>query len=401
MRLAAILGFRVPRDSDKLNDVLMAISGDSCNPWRLKTDPDTYPLFKDANRPPRPKEILRSTRYLANDTEKYYAPMKPLLADLRKQFSKKVVAEWKHQGIATFTGLFSWWWTEKVEDSEGFPETTITDVMREEFAMYEHHLKRLAQGTQSPLPNMLHSLVQQVARQDPAYYRVFVSLRPDNAWRFISFPCFLQLPIPDWEDSPNIIQGAIVVEDDDNWTKGDVNMATHGYSNDLKRTRLDILPGLIAVDENGETLEQPGLQAVTGLAASHRLLALPPQAPDELQREYNTPPLRFPFKGELGYLGPLSDALLGRRGWGSADVEAERRIVLGGPKRAEEFIRKWRHRAVTEVVKAFQSKKEAERERFKENSYFNWVSDNPETPFPVNNDPSPPRTNDKYAQYCG
>ena len=106
-------------------------------------------------------------------------------------------------------------------------------------------------------------------------------------------------------------------------------MAAAGHSDYLKRTMRSILPGFIAVNKNVETLEQPHLQSVSGLAASHRIMALPPGYPEELQNEYKNAPLRFPAKGELGCLGPLSDALLGRRGWGLADVEAEIRIVLG------------------------------------------------------------------------
>ena len=89
-------------------------------------------------------------------------------------------------------------------------------------------------------------------------------------------------------------------------------MVAPDHSDDLKQTRRGILPGLIAVKENGETIEQPHLQAVTGLAAFQHLRTLLPNYPDELQNEYKTRPLRFPFKEELGYLRPLSDALLGR-----------------------------------------------------------------------------------------
>ena len=106
-------------------------------------------------------------------------------------------------------------------------------------------------------------------------------------------------------------------------------MAAPGHSDYLKRTMRGILPGFIAVNKNGETLEQPHLQSVSGLAASHRIMALPLGYPKELQNEYKSAPLRFPAKGELGCLGLLSDALLGRREWGSADVKTKIKIVLG------------------------------------------------------------------------
>lgn len=66
--------------------------------------------------------------------------------------------------------------------------------MNEEHQMYLSHL-RLPQGDPPQLmPNMVHSLTQQVMRQDPLYlYQV--SLRPDHAWRFIFIP-FSDLSMP-------------------------------------------------------------------------------------------------------------------------------------------------------------------------------------------------------------
>lgn len=399
-RLAAKLSLRVPRNGDTLNEILTQVSGAAANPWGLKTSPETYPLFQPSHRPARPKDILGSMRFLANKSEEYHPPVDPLWKDLRRQFTGRVVEVWKRQGTATLRGLFSWWGTEAVE---GFPEATIAEVMEGEFSMYSHHLNRPDKGPQSPLPNMLHSLVQQVAMQDPAYYRVLVAFRTDHAWRLVSFPCFSQCPLPDWEDSRNIIQGAIAVADDEagNWKKGDANMASHGHSNELKQTWQGILPCLIAVEEEGETLEQPGLQTAPGLATAHRLLTLPPQYPEELQWEYRNAPLRFPLAVELGYLGALSDALLGRRGRDSPEVRAEMSIVLGERLQAEQFFREWRRRAVEQVLRAFQDEKAAERKRYQANSYFSWVESNPDKPFPPDNDPSPPWSEQKYARYCG
>ena len=55
--------------------------------------------------------------------------------------------------------------------------------------MYEHHFhskgnngKRLGW-----LRNMWYSLIQQIVRQDPVYYALVVSLRPDKNWRLISY----------------------------------------------------------------------------------------------------------------------------------------------------------------------------------------------------------------------
>ena len=81
--------------------------------------------------------------------------------------------------------------------------------------------------------------------------------------------------------------------------------------------------------------------------------------------------LCFSTKNQLGCLRPLSDALLEKRGWGSADMEAEVKIVLEKRKNAEKFFQKWRNCAMAEVVKSFQALKKAKQEQFTENSYFN------------------------------
>lgn len=46
------------------------------------------------------------------------------------------------------------------------------------------------------LRNMFYSLVQQVMRQDPLYYRHYVLPRPDNEWRLISYPYYTKYTIP-------------------------------------------------------------------------------------------------------------------------------------------------------------------------------------------------------------
>ena len=79
------------------------------------------------------------------------------------------------RGFENAVGLISWWWTKAVD---GHQESTISEVMEQECSMYQPD-----ENLQTPLPNMLYSLAQRVARQDPAYYQVLITLRPKSGWR--------------------------------------------------------------------------------------------------------------------------------------------------------------------------------------------------------------------------
>ena len=80
---------------------------------------------------------------------------------------------------------------------------------------------------------MVHSLTQQVMRQDPVYYALYCALRPDKAWKLISYPYYtkyaqpgdqtyfrhLDVNIPKLLDvgrGANLIQGSVHFDDDDN-----------------------------------------------------------------------------------------------------------------------------------------------------------------------------------------
>lgn len=84
----------------------------------------------------------------------------------------------------------------------------------------------------------MYSLVQQVMRQDPFYYRHYVLLRPDHDWRLISYPYYTKYTVPgdstafshidinitralDEGRGVAMIQGSVSVddEDDQNCTK--------------------------------------------------------------------------------------------------------------------------------------------------------------------------------------
>lgn len=63
--------------------------------------------------------------------------------------------------------------------------------------MYDHHLREINnRDNYGWLRNMVHSLIQQLMRQDPYYYRLHVTHRPDNAWRLVCYPYYTKYATP-------------------------------------------------------------------------------------------------------------------------------------------------------------------------------------------------------------
>ena len=106
--------------------------------------------------------------------------------------------------------------------------------MLEEFALYAHHQRKInGKDNLGWERNMVHSLTQQVMRQDPVYYALYCALRPDKVWKLISYPYYtkyaqpgdqtyfrhLDVNIPKLLDvgrGANLIQGSVHFDDDDN-----------------------------------------------------------------------------------------------------------------------------------------------------------------------------------------
>ena len=42
---------------------------------------------------------------------------------------------------------------------------------------------------------MFHSISQQLMRQDPAYYTLYATLRPDKQWRLVSYPYYAKFAV--------------------------------------------------------------------------------------------------------------------------------------------------------------------------------------------------------------
>ncbi|KAJ5736617.1 uncharacterized protein N7483_001742 [Penicillium malachiteum] len=141
----------------------------------------------------------------------------------------------KKDGSVVVTGLFSW----LTEDLDGQHPGGILPMILQEFDMYDWHYRaRPGKPRIGWARNMWFSLVQQLVRQDPAYYAFYVFFRPDHAWRLISFPYYTKSTYPGESTffrhidvniadfvrtgrGQNALQGslALSVEDDNNCTE--------------------------------------------------------------------------------------------------------------------------------------------------------------------------------------
>ena len=85
---------------------------------------------------------------------------------------------WQRDGTVNIPGVFAY-----------LDREDVKGMIDKEFDIYKHH-HRTPPG-KSRLGwrrNMYHSLVQQLVRQDPAYYALTAAARPDRGWRLVSYP---------------------------------------------------------------------------------------------------------------------------------------------------------------------------------------------------------------------
>ena len=81
---------------------------------------------------------------------------------------------------------------------------------------------------------------------------------------------------------------------------------------------------------------------------------------------------KFPADIELTGLGPLSDALVGRKSWGSKVVQEERNTILGESGQARDYYESWKNVAKKAFVAALTELQTVEQDLFQEGSYYRW-----------------------------
>ena len=130
---------------------------------------------------------------------------------------------WVQDGTINVRGMFRY-----------LVEGEIGKLVLEEFNMYKYHCRKKVhgKGRMGWLRNMIHSLVQQVIRQDPGFYGIMAAARPDRNWRLISYPYYTKDTSPgertgfmhfdigvgrlvDAGDGKNLVQSAVSLDDED------------------------------------------------------------------------------------------------------------------------------------------------------------------------------------------
>jgi hypothetical protein len=146
----------------------------------LKVGDGTYRWFRVINRPARAADALGIYNYLPYIDDVFRFNHKQVF--LNAGGTEALWKAWGRDGTVNVDKVFSWWY----DQAYGIIREALI-----EFDMYKHHLRRVnGKSNLGWLRNMIHSLAQQLMRQDPVYYALYCSLRPDNAWRLISYPYY-------------------------------------------------------------------------------------------------------------------------------------------------------------------------------------------------------------------
>jgi hypothetical protein len=149
----------------------------------LKTDDKTYHWFRVSGRPRRLEDGLGPYKFHHKLPDEFAFDPRAALANIGYE---KLYDRFQKDGTIT-ANCFAWWF------EKGSP---IGDIVREEFDMYKHHLRMINEkDNMGWLRNAYYSLAQQLMRQDPMYYMLYVCLRPDNHWRLISYPYYAKYAV--------------------------------------------------------------------------------------------------------------------------------------------------------------------------------------------------------------
>ena len=78
-----------------------------------------------------------------------------------------------------------------------FKDAELTEMIYSEFDCYQWHQCQVGyRGNNGWNRIMVHSLVQQLVRQYPVQYAVYVALRPDHRIALVSYPCCAMYTLP-------------------------------------------------------------------------------------------------------------------------------------------------------------------------------------------------------------
>ncbi|KAI1073847.1 hypothetical protein F5B20DRAFT_586835 [Whalleya microplaca] len=148
---------------------------------KLKTDKDTYHWFRQESRPSHPHDQLGVYKYAPQPVAAFEFDPELVLRNV------ETLLGCSHLDIETTfetcgsvnVPVFTWW----MEDEE------LCRMIDIEFNMYRYHLSDESRKSDPGWTyGQLHSLCQQLMRQDPVYWMLHCALRPDRHWRLVSCP---------------------------------------------------------------------------------------------------------------------------------------------------------------------------------------------------------------------
>ena len=182
--LGSLMGLRI-RDltHDKLRGRLELILSDREDIGRLKTSAATYTWFRRGSRPPRSADSLGPYAYLSS------AAKDELEVDVDavlRRFRPGIRETFDRDGSVNVE-VFGW----LLGDGE------LSRLIDLEFACYKWHLREVnGNSNYGWCRAMIHSLTQQLVRQDPVYYSLYVALRPDRKVELVSYPYYTKFAVP-------------------------------------------------------------------------------------------------------------------------------------------------------------------------------------------------------------
>ena len=182
--IAKRIGLRTNAVTDP---VLMQRLSDVCanrfSLLKLKTDPDKLNWWLRNARPWNAKDSLGSYRIPRQDQGELRPRPDRLLDVVARLLDMDAVyinAEFERVGSANLP-IFSWW----------FKDKELEHIINTEFELYKFHLTELDGRSNLGWSRIqYYSLTQQLMRQDPLYWMAYVALRPDHAWRLVSYPYY-------------------------------------------------------------------------------------------------------------------------------------------------------------------------------------------------------------------
>ena len=166
------------------------------NTWEnFLTDRGYCHWFRLGGRPRQPEDVRGVFAFDQTRTE--FVPL------LSAQRARAIVDEiggdgtwehWTREGTLILPDMFAWLWDGVTWD--GVTEEGIGAFIQAEFDLYLHHqTARNGKDNFGWLRTMVHSLSQQIIRQDIAYWQLYVCLRPDRNHRLVSFPYYTKYAV--------------------------------------------------------------------------------------------------------------------------------------------------------------------------------------------------------------